>query len=99
MKLKLVTLMVCLASMTLWAQTVNYPTERIDGYLVYKYPVEKSIGIYRICKNFNVTEEELVRFNPQLNERGPQVDEVLYIPVAGVPREVTKLEQDSDTFA
>ena len=99
MKLKLVILMVCLASITLWAQTINYPTERIDGYLVYKYPVEKSIGIYRICKNFNVTEEELVRFNPQLNERVPQVDEVLYIPVAGVPREVTKLEQDSDTFA
>ena len=97
MKVRLLTVIMCFATIMSWAQTLDYPTERIDGCLVYKYPVEKSIGIYRICKNFNVTEEELVKWNPQLKERGVQVDEILYIPVADVPREEVQ-QTDSSSY-
>ena len=88
MKVRFMTLVImCFAAVMSWAQSLDYPTERVDGYLVYKYPVEKSIGIYRICKNFNIKEEELVKWNPQLKERGVQVDEILYIPVVDAPHE------------
>ena len=57
-----------------------YPLDTINGEEVYRYNVEKSIGLYRIGVNFNVTQNDIVRFNPQLRERGVHYDEVLLIP-------------------
>ena len=61
-------------------ELLNYPLDTINGEEVYIYPVEKSIGLYRIGVNFNVPQSEIVRFNPQLRERGLHYGEKLFIP-------------------
>ena len=61
-------------------ELLNYPLDTINGEEVYKYRVEKSIGLYRIGVNFNVAQKDIIRLNPQLRERGLHFDELLYIP-------------------
>lgn len=76
-----VALMMVLAIMSAQAQELlNYPLDTVNGEEVYKYQVEKSIGLYRIGVNFNVSQNEIVRLNPQLRERGLHYGETLLIP-------------------
>lgn len=82
MRNKLSILMLCVS---LWAgaqaqELLNYPLDTINGEEVYVYQVEKSIGLYRIGVNFNVSQNEIVRLNPQLRERGLHYGETLYLP-------------------
>ena len=72
-----------LVAMSVQAQEqelLNYPLDTVNGEEVYRYQVEKSIGLYRIGVNFNVPQAEIVRFNPQLRERGLHYGETLLIP-------------------
>ena len=57
-----------------------YPLDTVNGEEVYTYEVERSIGLYRIGVNFKVPQAEIIRFNPQLRERGLHYGETLYIP-------------------
>lgn len=59
---------------------LSYPLDTIDGEEVYKYEVERSIGLYRIGKNFSVPQADIIRLNPQLRERGLHFGETLFIP-------------------
>lgn len=59
---------------------LSYPLDTLNGEEVYKYEVERSIGLYRIGKNFNVPQADIIRLNPQLRERGLHFGETLYIP-------------------
>ena len=61
-------------------ELLNYPLDTINGEEVYKYEVERSVGLYRIGVNFNVAQSEIVRLNPQLRERGLHYGEILYLP-------------------
>ena len=61
-------------------ELLNYPLDTINGEEVYVYQVEKSIGLYRIGVNFNVSQSEIIRMNPQLRERGLHYGETLLIP-------------------
>lgn len=61
-------------------EVLNYPLDTINGEEVYKYQVEKSIGLYRIGVNFNVSQGDIIRLNPQLRERGLHFAETLLIP-------------------
>lgn len=61
-------------------ELLNYPLDTINGEEVYKYEVERSIGLYRIGVNFNVSQNEIIRLNPQLRERGLHYGETLYLP-------------------
>ena len=61
-------------------ELLNYPLDTINGEEVYRYQVERSIGLYRIGVNFGVSQNEIVRLNPQLRERGLHYAETLYIP-------------------
>ncbi len=65
-----------------WAEDsiLSYPLDTLDGEEVYKYEVERSIGLYRIGKNFNVPQADIIRLNPQLRERGLHFGETLFIP-------------------
>ena len=70
-----------LAALSVQAQDLlNYPLDTVNGEEMYRYPVEKSIGLYRIGVNFNVSQAEIVRCNPQLRERGLHYGETLLIP-------------------
>ena len=61
-------------------ELLNYPLDTINGEEVYRYQVEKSIGLFRIGVNFDVPQSEIVRFNPQLRERGLHYGETIFIP-------------------
>ena len=61
-------------------EVLNYPLDTIDGEEVYRYEVERSIGLYRIGVNFGVSQSEIIRLNPQLRERGLHYGETLLIP-------------------
>lgn len=61
-------------------ELLNYPIDTVNGEEVYRYEVEKSIGLYRIGVNFHVTQAEIIRLNPQLNNRGLHYGETLLIP-------------------
>lgn len=74
-------LMVC--SLTMAAQTVQYRDTVIRGSHYYIYPIEKSIGLYRISKNFGVSQEEILKANPGLEERGLRFGETILIPNKG----------------
>ncbi len=61
-------------------ELLNYPLDTVNGEEVYQYRAEKGIGFYRIGLNFNVSQEDIIRLNPQLKERGVHLDELLLIP-------------------
>lgn len=74
---------------TIMAQLLPYPIDTINGTAVYRYSVEKSIGLFRISKNFGVTQEEIIRWNPQLEKRGLRFEEEILIPVKQQPAPTT----------
>ncbi len=83
MKKKLFILAITLSWMGLgFAQNPNldYPTDTVEGVIVYRYPVERSIGIYRISVNFGVSQSMVIEWNPFLKDRGLQYGDTLYIP-------------------
>lgn len=59
----------------------TYPIDTINGQAVYEYRVPRSIGLYRVSVTFSVTQEEIIKWNPQLKERGLHYDEIIYVPV------------------
>lgn len=65
-------------------ELLNYPLDTINGEEVYRYQVERSVGLYRIGVNFGVSQAEIIRLNPQLNERGVHYGETLLIPTGRV---------------
>lgn len=80
-------------------EMLDYPLDTINGEEVYKYEVEKSIGLYRIGVNFNVSQSEIIRFNPQLRERGLHYGETLYLPTGRKvePKSATPAEENPAT--
>lgn len=67
-------------SVILYAQNRAYPLDTIDGKVYYKYAVQKSEGLYRISKNFNVSQEEIVKSNPELQSAGLKLGQTILIP-------------------
>ena len=65
-------------------QPLAYPLDTIDGKIYYRYTVERSIGLYRLSVNFGVSQEEILRANPIIQERGLRYDEVILIPAKGL---------------
>ena len=56
------------------------PLDTIRGKIYYRYTVEKSVGLYRISVNFGVSQEDILRANPELQKRGLRYGEVLLVP-------------------
>lgn len=78
---KLASIFVLLAvAIGLRAEVLPYPTDTVNGQVVYRYTVEKSVGLYRISKMFDCSQEEIIDLNPQLKERGLHFEEVIYVP-------------------
>lgn len=78
---KIITILSCF--LALWTQAqelLDYPLDTINGEEVYQYEVERSIGLYRIGVNFNISQDEIIRLNPQLRDRGLHYGELLYLP-------------------
>ena len=69
---------------------LDYPLDTINGEEVYRYEVERSVGLYRVGVNFNVSQNEIVRLNPQLKERGLHFGEIIYLPTGRTVKEPKK---------
>lgn len=61
-------------------ELLNYPLDTVNGEEVYRYEVEKSVGLYRISVTFGVTQGDIIRYNPQIQEHGVRFGETLLIP-------------------
>lgn len=59
------------------AQNYNNPPE------FYKYTVNSAEGFYSVCKKFNVTKEEIIKYNPNAKD-GLKSGQELLIPIKGV---------------
>ncbi len=83
-------------SVCLWGQTelLPFPTDTIQDTIVYRYYAPKSVGLYRISKIFDVPQDVIIRWNPQLAVRGPQLDEMLLIPSGMVVKKETEKKAD-----
>lgn len=62
------------------AQLLNYPVQTIDGVQYYIYTVEKSEGLFRISKKFDVSQNDIKEANPEI-KGGLKLGQVLRIPV------------------
>ncbi len=80
MKKLLISLLTC-CTLYLQAQIKDCPQTIVDGQTVYVYTVQKSEGLYRISKNFGVSQEEIINLNPILRTSGLKLGQVIYIPV------------------
>lgn len=71
-------------------ELLNYPLDTVNGEEVYKYEVERSIGLYRIGINFSVSQADIIRLNPQLRDRGLHYGETLLLPTGRPVVKMTK---------
>ncbi len=62
------------------AQLLDYPIQTIDGVQYYIYTVEKSEGLFRISKKFDVSQDDIKKANPEVKD-GPKLGQILRIPV------------------
>ena len=61
-------------------ELLPYPLDTINGEEMYRYEVERSIGLYRISVKFGIPQSEIIRYNPQIQEYGVRFGETLSIP-------------------
>lgn len=81
MKKSLFLLFALLFAITLLAQTMPYPIDTINGQTFYRYPVQKGEGLFRISTNFSVSQEDIVKYNPELQTDGLKLGQTILIPV------------------
>lgn len=62
------------------ASALDLPTRTINGKEYYYYDVPPKETIYSITRKFKVTREEIIRYNPQVQD-GLRAGDVLYFPV------------------
>ena len=63
--------------------TVSKEKIRIDGQVCYSHIVIEKQTLYSICKAYNVTAEDIYKYNPGVKENGLKKNSILIIPVAG----------------
>ncbi len=62
------------------AQDLPYKKETKEGKEYYIYQVVPGEGLYSVCRRFNVTQEEIIKNNPSI-EDGLKTGQILHIPV------------------
>ncbi|HPW90091.1 MAG TPA: LysM peptidoglycan-binding domain-containing protein [Paludibacteraceae bacterium] len=82
MKRILLCAIVLLVSVTMSAQTLNYPIVQVDGKNYYSYTVEPKDGLYAISRKFGVSQADLHACNKGL-ESGLKIGQIILVPVVG----------------
>ena len=77
-------------------QELDYPLDTINGQIYYRYTVERSIGLYRISLNFGVTQEEILKANPHLQNQGLRFEEVILIPAKNLSMDTPATQESKD---
>ena len=63
---------------------------KIDGKVFYSHVVEERQTLYSICKAYNVTQEDLFKANPTLQESGLKKNSIILIPTENAPVQAKK---------
>ncbi len=58
---------------------------RQDGKIFYSHVVQERQTLYSICKAYNVSAEDIYKFNPGVKESGLKKNSILIIPATGEP--------------
>ena len=76
--------------------TVSKEKIRIDGQVCYSHIVIEKQTLYSICKAYNVTAEDIYKYNPGVKENGLKKNSILIIPVVESPK-VAETNTDAKT--
>ena len=71
----------CCIVLVVAAQHTNLPRKTMNGKEYYVYKVSKGEGFYSISKKFDISEEDIIKYNPAAKS-GLKRDQVLFIPVS-----------------
>ena len=74
-----------------------YPLDTVNGEEMYRYEIERSIGLYRISVKFGIPQSEIIRYNPQIQEQGVRYGESLMIPTHRPVIQQTEFKVISET--
>lgn len=80
--MRVILLLLCLVSVALKAQQVDYPIDTIEGKPYYRYTVEKGVGLYRVSKIFNIPQELILQANPSIQQRGLVYGGTIWVPIS-----------------
>lgn len=64
------------------AQSLDYPKDTIDGKVFYRYRVERGEGLYRVSVKFGVSQQDILKYNPDTKADGLKLDQILLIPTS-----------------
>lgn len=67
--------------------TVSTNKLKVDGKVCYSHIVQERQTIYSICKAYNVTAEDLYRYNPGLETNGLKKNAIIIIPASTETKE------------
>lgn len=73
--------------------TVSKEKIRIDGQICYSHIVLEKQTLYSICKAYNVTAEDVYKYNPGVRENGLKKNSILIIPVVESPKETVMAQE------
>ena len=79
--------------------TVSNNKLKVDGKLCYSHIVLERQTIYSICKAYNVTAEDLYKYNPGLHENGLKKNGILIIPAVSSESKEVDAEPRKETVA
>jgi murein DD-endopeptidase MepM/ murein hydrolase activator NlpD len=72
---------------------------KVDGKLCYSHIVLERQTLYSICKAYNVTAEDLYKYNPGLKENGLKKNGILIIPAVSTEASAVQEQPKKDTVA
>lgn len=97
MKLKsIIASLLCCIAFVATAQVENLPRKEMNDKEYYVYKVEKGEGFNSVCKKFDITKEDIIKYNPSA-KNGLKRDQVLFIPVKGA-NESDNATQSNEPF-
>lgn len=73
--------------------TISKEKVKINGQVCYSHIVLEKQTLYSISKAYDVTLEDLYRYNPDLKEKGLQKNSILIIPIAEPVKEPQLVQQ------
>lgn len=65
--------------------TISKDKVKIDGKVFYSHIVMDKQTLYSISKAYNVSSDDIIRYNPSIKENGLRKNDIIIIPVVDIP--------------
>lgn len=89
----IITWILCSIAILAVAQHEELPRQTLNGKEYYVYKTQPGEGFYAISKKFNISEEDIVKYNPSV-KNGLKRNQVIFIPVG----EESTVSVDNEAF-